>query len=196
MKIALCKATVAVFVVLGWMAGAEQSFGGDPDGQIPGEPPRQRADVLRERAERQASQNLGYTPIYQYPANRQVDSYALTLQISHLAQVIQNLANAYAASQSRSIPLENDENGVPMPMSAPMENNNVRAIYGPEGPTAKSVGIVLDYQLLIGGNRVLKKGKIEETADAVHAEVVTSNGKLVREFVVDKNNGLWTTTGE
>ena len=63
--------------------------------------------------------------------------------------------------------------------------------YGPDGPTEKSVRLILEYRLMVAGNPRLKVGSVADKGDAVHATVVTPDGSLVEEYDVSKATGAW-----
>jgi len=65
------------------------------------------------------------------------------------------------------------------------------AIYGPEGPTERSVRLLLEYRLMVTGNPRLRIGKIADDGTSVTAQVVTAEGSLVEEYGIDKKTGVW-----
>lgn len=77
----------------------------------------------------------------------------------------------------------------PVPGGAPLAS--VSSVYGPDGPTKKSVRLLLEYRLMVAGNPRLKIGEIVDHGDRVTAQVVTTDGSLVDEYVVDKKTGVW-----
>lgn len=65
------------------------------------------------------------------------------------------------------------------------------AIYGPDGPTVRSVKALLEYRLVVVGNPRLEAGKLTEDENGVVAEIVTKDGSLVEKCFIDKRTGLW-----
>lgn len=112
-------------------------------------------------------------------SGREADYYSLGLQIARLTALLQALARPAAPAE-------------PLGLSAPgAAGGPPDSIYGPEGPDAKSVRVILEYRLLVGGNPRLAVGKVQETDSHVRAQVVTKDGSLVEEYEVDKHTGIW-----
>ncbi len=145
----------------------------------------ERADALRERAKDNARRNLGYRDVQdpEHGFDRNVDFYSLGQQIKRLGAMIQRLADPAAAQVP---PLAKLGTGGP---DQPLD---VAGIYGPDGPTVKSVRLLLEYRLLVAGNPRLTVGKVADTGDGIIAEVVTADGSLVEKYAVDKKSGAWS----
>jgi len=179
------KATLVSLLVL--LAAPASAEGPGPYGS-PGASRQQEAEFQRQRAEAGARadlNNLGYPNPYQndYPP-RETDFVALSMQIEALAAHMRALA-AEQASQSMA------PAAVPG-LDLPQAGSGVAATYGPDGPTPKSVRMVLDYRLLLAGNPRLRSGAITDRGDAVSAQIITADGAVVDEFLVDKRTGVWT----
>jgi len=141
-----------------------------------------RADYYRQRAQANAQSNLNYPFLpFQTGRSESVDYVALTHQIQVLAAQLQ----ALAAEAAR---LEQEQNKIPG-LELP---NNGQGAYGPDGPTEKSVGVLLDYQLMISGNPRLKAGEVKDEGENIRAKIVTEDGALVDEYLVNKINGVWS----
>ena len=68
----------------------------------------------------------------------------------------------------------------------------LRDVYGPGGPTVRSVKALLQYRLVLLGNQRLKAGRIYERDKRIIAEVVTAReGALVARYMIDKTTGAW-----
>ena len=64
-------------------------------------------------------------------------------------------------------------------------------LYGPNGPTERSVRLILEYRLMVAGNRRLTVGKIKDQGNEITAEVITVDGSLVEKYTIDKYVGEW-----
>lgn len=144
-----------------------------------------QADQLRLQAKQRAERKLGYPDAYDLtvgPADRRKDFIALSAQISRLADVVR------ALGEMVDRPAEPGVLNLGLPGGALADPV---AAYGPEGPTARSVRLILEYRLLVAGNSRLDVGKVTETGSAVMAEVMTKDGSLVETYAVDKKTGAW-----
>ncbi|MCP5373403.1 MAG: hypothetical protein H6907_16875 [Hyphomicrobiales bacterium] len=143
----------------------------------------QRAKREREAAAARAASRLGYPTVdYEPEFNRHVDYYALGLQMRRLGALIQQMADPAGT-------------GILPPAGTPMVpggGQGVAAVYGPDGPTEKSVRLILEYRLMVVGNPHLRVGQVRESGDAVTAQVVTADGSLVEEYSIDRKTGAWT----
>lgn len=143
----------------------------------------ERADYFRERAKVNAQSNLDYPFIpFQTGRSDRVDYVALTHQIQVLAAQLQVLAAEAARLEQQN----NVTPGLELPTSGD------QGAYGPDGPTEKSVGVLLEYRLMVSGNPRLKVGPIKEDGENIRAQIVTENGAIVDEYLVNKSNGVWT----
>lgn len=145
----------------------------------------ERADFYRERAKLNAQSNLDYPFIpYQTGRGNEIDYVGLTHQIQMLAAQLQAVA-AEAAAKKRQ---EGSAPGLDLPVAAGAKEGT----YGPDGPTEKSVGILLEYRLMVSGNPRLKVGPIKDEGENIRANIVTENGAVVDEYLVNKSNGVWS----
>ena len=156
----------------------------------------ERANALRERARARAESQLGYEDAIPSARSRQIDYYALSQQISRLSAIVQRLAASMDAREQQGfIPVapaglaETGSLGAQPPGAGA---TGVRAVYGPDGPTEKSVQLILDYRLMVLGNPRLAVGAITDEGATIVARVVTPDGSLVEKFEIDKESGVWT----
>lgn len=144
----------------------------------------ERADYYRERAQINAQSNLDYPFIpYQTGRSGNIDYVALTHQIQLLAAQLQALASEAARleQQNTSAP------GLDLPIAAGSDGT-----YGPDGPTEKSVAVLLEYRLMVSGNPRLKVGPVTDEGENIKAQIVTEEGAIVDEYLVNKQNGVWS----
>jgi hypothetical protein len=146
----------------------------------------EKADAIRQQAKQKAKSQIGYPDAYDVHVGGtggQIDYYLLSQQISRLASFIQ----AFGQSMNSVLP-----SGLPDDVSADAADTNLESVYGPEGPTVKSVTLFLEYRLMVAGNPRLKVGKVTEDESRVFAQVSTRDGALVEEYAIDKKTGKWT----
>ena len=157
---------------------------------------RERADALRERAAARAEARLGYEDAIPSARSRQIDFYALSQQISRLSVLVQRLATSMDAREQQGFiptaPAVLAGTGSLGAQPPGAGATGVRAVYGPDGPTEKSVRLLLDYRLLVLGNPRLAVGTITDEGATIVARVVTPDGSLVEKFKIDKESGVWT----
>ena len=145
----------------------------------------ERADFYRERAKLNAQSNLDYPFIpYQTGRGSQIDYVGLTHQIQILAAQLQAVAAEAAATKMQ----EGSAPGLELPVASGTKEGT----YGPDGPTEKSVAVLLEYRLMVSGNPRLKVGPIKDEGDNIRANIVTENGAVVDEYLVNKSNGVWS----
>jgi len=145
----------------------------------------ERAILLREQAKDRAAARLGYEDIASPYADRYVDYYTIGQQISRLTALLEALsAPARTPQRSQAVP-------PPLGLLGDLPRDAVQSVYGPDGPTKKSVRLLLEYRLMVTGNPRLTIGKVTESEDRVKAQVVTLDGSLVEEFIIDKKTGRW-----
>lgn len=144
----------------------------------------ERADFYRERAKINAQSNLEYPFIpYQSGRSGSIDYVALTHQIQLLAAQL----NALAAEAARLEKQNTNAPGLDLPVPG-----GASGTYGPDGPTEKSVAVVLEYRLMVSGNPRLKVGPITDEGENIRAQIVTEDGALVDEYLVNKATGVWS----
>ncbi|MDX1483277.1 MAG: hypothetical protein R3229_02245 [Alphaproteobacteria bacterium] len=73
-----------------------------------------------------------------------------------------------------------------------VRGRSLRSIYGPKGPTVRSVRALLNYRLVLLGNERLAAGRVHERDRRIIAEVVTVRERaLVARYMINKETGLW-----
>jgi hypothetical protein len=73
-----------------------------------------------------------------------------------------------------------------------MDGRDPRSIYGPKGPSIRSVQALLNYRLVLLGNDRLAAGRIYERDGRIIAEVVTrKENALVTRYMINKETGVW-----
>lgn len=143
------------------------------------------AEALRKAAERKAERQIGRPDAVDLiigDSNREVDYYALSRQISRLAAFIRAFGQTLDTSTSA---------GLGIVGGAEPPSGDTRAVYGPDGPTAKTVRVILEYRLMVTGNPRLSVGQITEDAEMVTAEVVTTGATVVEVYSINKKTGVW-----
>lgn len=115
-----------------------------------------------------------------------IDVEALKEQMRKIGEIIREAIQS--ATQEAADPGNGGLGGL-----APKSNeHNVRSIYGPEGPTVRSVRALLDYRLVLLGNPRLKAGQVYEKDGWIVTEVVTAKEEaLVARYLVNKTTGAW-----
>lgn len=148
------------------------------------------SEAVRLEAEAKAESKIGYPNVYDLyigGSNTPADYYTLSQQIARLAAFLQ----AYGQSLEGAGPAGLSAAVIPDRLIG--QGSGLEALYGPDGPTAKSVRVFLDYRLMVVGNPRLKVGSIREDADSVYAKIITADNSLVEEYIVDKKTGQWKT---
>lgn len=143
----------------------------------------EKADTLRRAQEGKAERRLGYPDAQDLVISRPpgtIDFYALSQQIARLGAYLQALAQPLVPPAPPGLAVPGAQDAEP------------GGIYGPQGPTAKSVRLILEYRLMVAGNPRLRAGEVREEADVVVAQVVTTEGALVEEYTVNKKSGIWS----
>lgn len=144
----------------------------------------ERADYYRERAQYNAQSNLDYPFIpYQTGRSGSIDYVALTHQIQVLAAQLQALASEAARLERQNVSAP----GLELPIA-----DGSGGTYGPEGPTEKSVSVLLEYRLMVSGNPRLKVGPVSDEGEKIRAKIVTAEGAVVDEYLVNKADGVWS----
>ena len=144
----------------------------------------EEADQLRKSSRDKAKRKLAYPDVYDVlvgPSGQEVDFYALSRQIERLAAIVR----AFGQSVKGTVP-------PPIPgVSGTGGSGEIKSFYGPDGPTAKSVRLILEYRLMVAGNPRLAVGPVEEDSNRVIARIVTLDGSPVEEYQIDKKTGAW-----
>lgn len=148
-----------------------------------------RANILRQQSKDRALSQLGYETLgSDQTFQRSIDFFALGEQIRRLGALIQEISVAPVASQV-SVPEDAAALLPVMPeANAPVD---VRAVYGPDGPTAKSVRLILEYRLTVNGNPRLKVGDVDTGDKVITASIVTRDGSLVEQYAINRETGVW-----
>lgn len=140
------------------------------------------ADALRRDSQAKAKSQIGYPDIFDYL----VRSDSSDTNYTHISRQIEQLSR-YLRDVSRAL-----GNAVPPGLPPPGGGQgDVKAVYGSDGPTVKSVSALLEYRLITVNNPRLKVGKVTEDDSAVRAEIVTKDGSLVDAYLIDKKTGAW-----
>lgn len=170
----LCTALFSVAFVTG-IAGPALSDG-DTD----------KARQMREASQARSAAKIGYPYVYDPTTGvaRDVDYLALSATIRRLAAMIEELERAGPLPAPARI-------AVPVLPGRALSADELSQVYGPDGPNARSVRLLLEYHLMVGGNPRLKVGDVREEEKAIIATVATRDGSLVEEYRVDKANGQW-----
>lgn len=146
------------------------------------------AESQRLNVESKAESKIGYPDVYDLyvgGSNTPAEYYALSQQIARLAAFLK----AYGQSLESAGPAGMPGPSLPDPLIG--KGTGLKALYGPDGPTAATVRVFLDYRLMVVGNPRLKVGPIREDANTVFAKIVTTDNSLVEEYAVDKKTGQW-----
>ncbi len=150
---------------------------------------QERGELMRLQSKARAESRLGYDYVYGDTYGRYIDFYVLNQQITRLSALLE--AMKAAPGLGRAAPF--------MPAPPPGwattgggAQPDVTTIYGPDGPTVKSVRLLLEYRLLVTGNPRLVVGDVSEDKDAIRAQVATTGGALVEEYTINKVSGVWT----
>lgn len=188
--------TILILASVSWLGGS-YSWAGDSKDKTLEERQHERADKLRERAKRNAESRLGYENVYTPEEDRYIDFHSIGRQIEQLGGLIQKLADAIETKQMQPV--------IPSPpqvWSIPDSANTTKGasigpevtrVYGPDGPTEKSVRLLLEYRLMLAGNPRLTVGEVKEEGDNITAHVVTVDGSLVEKYSIDKKSGVWAS---
>jgi len=180
----LAAASILVFSTLSPTA----SHAGENSEKSKSEQLQDRARVLREQSTDAARSRVGYETVEVPTTATAPDTYyALTLQIERLAEMVR----AFRTAEERR---RTADNWAGSTLPAPPFSGSpaqISKVYGPGGPTERSVRLLLEYRLMVTGNPRLKVGRVVDQNDHVSAQIVTLDGSLVDEFAVDKKTGLW-----
>lgn len=158
-----------------------------------------RANDLREKAKANAKASIVRQDVYAQPRDDYNDELDyLGYQINRLGKLIRALSKelnnqeTYGGSTTVKVPplISHPKNDA-MVFPNASESSNQLAIYGPQGPTKKSVTLLMEYRLLVGGNPRLKLGKVEEEKDVIKAHIVTVDDSIVQTYIIDKTTGAW-----
>ena len=185
-------AVVLALVLAGTLLGEFQARAEPFEHKTFEERRNERGNILRERAKENARAPLPYENVYGPEYDRRYDFYSIGQQIARLAALMQRFADAAGAARAPGfVPVPPPAwAGVAGSLAAP--GADVAGVYGPDGPTGKSVRLLLEYRLMVAGNPRLRVGAVKENADKVTASVVTADGSLVEEYTIDKKSGIWT----
>lgn len=123
---------------------------------------------------------------------QELDMKALTERLRELGEAIRNAID----DARRAIQRREDDPGAGRGglggLAPDMHGRKLRAVYGPRGPTLRSVKALLNYRLVLLGNDRLTAGRIFERDSRIIAEVVTAKEKaLVARYMINKRTGVW-----
>lgn len=173
-----------------WCLAVAPALGGDEHRHETREERQMEGAVeMREAARSRAESQLGYEDVYGGAYARYIDFYALNQQIARLSALLETMKAAPGLGTGAPF--------LPTPPAGWRSTGggaqaDVAAIYGPDGPTAKSVRLLLEYRLLVTGNPRLVVGEVSEDRDFIRAQVATTGGALVEEYAINKVSGIWT----
>jgi hypothetical protein len=121
-----------------------------------------------------------------------IDLNALKEQIRRLGEVFRKAMDE-AARSVESRPRNASPRGGGISGVAPnVRRGDLRAVYGPDGPTLRSVKALLQYRLVLSGNKRLTAGRVFERDKRIIAEILTIKEKaLVARYMVNKTTGEW-----
>ena len=144
-----------------------------------------RAEAARQRSVARARALLGYEVLpEQFGANQRFDYFTLSQQAARIGAILRDMAIA-ARQQTTALPL--------MPSGPAADGASMVEIYGPGGPTEKSVRALLEYRLIVLGNPRLAVGEITETEQKVIAAIITrKESSVVTRYEIDKASGAWS----
>lgn len=187
MRITIITSVAGAFLLIamgGFASAQSESHTTDPRSDE--ERQLDRAEDARRATRDQAMSRLGYPSIDPYLSVpvRQYDFIAISRQIARLAASLSVLS----VQQSTGLG----------PGPAPLASSTmpVAGIYGPAGPTVRSVRAYLEYRIVMVGNLRLKVGEVVDKGDEIIAEVVTQDGSLVEKYTVNKKKGNWSIVNE
>jgi hypothetical protein len=157
-----------------------------------------KADEVRRRAKANARASIRYENVDTQTRQYRDELDFLGYQINRLGQLIRQISKELDNQEIKSgevipiaPPLISDPKTDSMVYSQSSDPINTLSIYGPEGPTTKSVRLLMEYRLLLGGNPRLKLGKIQENETVIEAQILTIDNSLVQTYIIDKKSGLW-----
>jgi len=158
----------------------------------------EKAEQLRRQAKANAKANLGYDDVITQNRQYQNDLDYLGYQINRLGKILRQISVELDTQHDRhgkiipkTPPLITDPKNDSMVYSDSTDQKNQLSIYGPQGPTKKSVQLLIEYRLMVGGNPRLKLGKVEESKETVQANIVTVDDSIVQTYIIDKKTGAW-----
>lgn len=118
-------------------------------------------------------------------------SEALSAQLRRLGELIRQMGDA-AARTAQDLARCDPARAGTASIAPEVAASERAALYGPEGPTERSVRALLEHRLVVLGNARLRAGRVAASAKGVVADVVTAKeGALVERFVVDRETGRW-----
>ena len=170
------RLALAAALVLALMASAATAWSGAALAATPGPPPGPGASAEKDKA----------------PPSDDMDVKELKERLRALGEAIRSAID----SATRSLSSGQDEiargKGGLGALAPRMRGRSLGAIYGPKGPTLRSVRALLTYRLVLLGNDRLTAGRIYERDKRIIAEVVTLREKaLVARYMINKTTGVW-----
>lgn len=125
-------------------------------------------------------------------ARDELDMNALRERLRVLGEALRNaIEDASRAIKREDDPLVVGKGGLGA-LAPRMDGRDPRTVYGPKGPSVRSVEALLNYRLVLLGNDRLMAGRVYERDRRIIAEVVTRKEKaLVTRYMIDKRTGVW-----
>ena len=128
--------------------------------------------------------------------NDQIDLDAIREQLRRLGEAVRRALDDAARSVDPRPGGAPPKDGGLGGLAPRVGRGEVQDVYGPEGPTVRSVKALLNYRLVLLGNRRLAAGRVYERDKRVIAEVVTvKEGALVARYMINKKTGVWVPEG-
>lgn len=188
------------FSLIGWFALpvnfvlAESSFAESKE-QIQ----HHRANELRKQAKANAKASIVREDVFSHTRGNYHDELDyLGYQINRLGKLIRALSKELNSSEGfgeyvspQAPPIMADPKNDRMVFPNASGQSNPLSMYGPQGPTEKSVRLLMEYRLMMGGNPRLKLGDVEEEKDIIKAHVLTVDDSIVQTYIIDKKTGAW-----
>ncbi len=125
------------------------------------------------------------------PADR-IDLNAIKEQLRRLGEAIRRAMDEATRSIDPKPRGASPRDGGLGGLAPKVRPGELRDVYGPGGPTVRSVKALLRYRLVLLGNQRLKAGRVYERDKRIIAEVVTTKeGALVARYMINKTTGAW-----
>ena len=121
-----------------------------------------------------------------------IDLNAIKEQLRRLGEAIRRAMDEVARSVDPKPGSAPPRDGGLGELAPKVRLGELRHVYGPNGPTVRSVEALMQYRLVLLGNRRLMAGRVYERDGRIIAEVVTTKERaLVARYMIDKTTGVW-----